>query len=161
MLDKEVRRILNPGKEGNTLIITVGNTLRQDDGVGPYIAGCLTGRLPPEIILLNAGDRPENALETAIMYLPVKTIIIDAALFGAAPGNVKRIQEDEIPTVTLSTHVFPIPVVSKLIAEDTGSDVFFVGIQARDVAFGEGLSRQVKKTADEIVKYLLKVGKYA
>jgi len=161
MLDKQVRKILSPGKDGKTLIITVGNTLRQDDGVGPYIAGCLTGRLPPEVILVNAGDRPENAIETAIMCRPVKTVIIDAALFGAASGKVMVIREDEIPTVTLSTHVFPIPIISKLIAEDTGSDVFFVGIQARDVAFGEGISRQVKKAADEIVKYLLKADKYA
>lgn len=161
MLDEQVRKILSPGKDGKTLIITVGNSLRQDDGVGPYIAGCLTGRLPPEVVLLNAGDRPENAIETAIMHRPVKTVIIDAALFGATPGRVKFIREEEIPTATLSTHSFPIPVLSRLIAEDTGSKVFFVGIQARNVAFGEGISQQVKEAADEIIKYLLKAVKYA
>lgn len=161
MLDEEVREILSPAIEGKTLIVTVGNTLRRDDGVGPYIAGCLAGRLPPEVVLLNAGDRPENAIETAIKCRPVKTVIIDAALFGAAPGKVKVIGEEEISKVTLSTHTFPIPVLSKLITKDTGSKVFFVGVQPLDVAFGEGISRQVKETADKIVKYLLRVVKYA
>lgn len=161
MLDEEVREILSPVIEGKMLIITVGNTLRRDDGVGPYIAGCLAGRLPPQVILLNAGDRAENTIEKAIMYRPVKTVIIDAALFGAAPGKVKVIGEEDIPMVTLSTHTFPILVLSKLITKDTGSKVFFVGVQPRDVTFGEGISRQVKETADEIVKYLLQVVKYA
>jgi hydrogenase 3 maturation protease len=161
MLDEEVREILSPGKRGKTLIITVGNSLRKDDGVGPYIAECLAGRLPPEIILLNAGDRPENAIEIATMYRPIKTVIIDAALFGAIPGKVKVIPKEEIPTVVLSTHIFPIPILSKLITEDTGSEVFFVGVQPQDVNFGEGISQQVKEAADEIVKYLLQVVQYA
>jgi len=161
MIDEEIRKILSPEKSGKTLIITVGNTLRRDDGVGPYIAGCLAGKLPPEVILLNAGEQPENAIEPAIMCRPVKTVIIDAALFGAAPGKVKVIREDEISTLTLSTHTFPISVLSKLITEDTGSQVFFVGVQPGDVTFGEGISRQVKEAADEIVKYLLRVVRYA
>jgi len=157
MLDAAVRKILRPGKEGKTLIITCGNPLRRDDGVGPYIAGCLDGKLPPEIILWNAGDRPENAIAAAVRHRPVKTIIIDAALFGAEPGKVKLIREEEISTISLSTHIFPIPLLAKLIAEDTGSKVFVVGVQPGEVSFGEGISPQVKESAEEIIKFMMKV----
>lgn len=156
MLDKAVRDILRPVEQGKTLIITVGNPLHQDDGVGPYIAKCLDGKLPPKIILWNAGNHPENAIAVAVKHQPAKTVILDAAFFGARPGKVKVIREEDIPTISLSTHRFPIPALSKLIAEDTDSKVFVLGVQPGEVSLGEGISRQVKEAADEIVKFLLK-----
>ncbi|MGQ9622788.1 MAG: hydrogenase maturation protease [Candidatus Caldatribacteriaceae bacterium] len=139
---------------GKTVIVTVGNPLRSDDGVGEYIAELLQERPLSCFVLVRGGFTPENVLEEVIYHNPKKTVIIDAASFGGVPGEVRVLKEEEIMVVMLSTHVFPIPLLARIIAEDTKGRVVFVGIEPRCVAFGQGLSWEVKKTAQGIVKYL-------
>lgn len=147
----EVQEALRPASCGQTtLIITVGNTLRSDDGVGPYIASQFQ-TADPSLVLLDAGDRPENILDQAIGLKPAKVIIVDAADFGGRAGEARVIPEELIPQATLSTHTFPLPVISKILARDTGAQVLFLGIQPKNVGLKEGLSEEVRKTAREII----------
>lgn len=155
MLTAEIISLLKPLQSGVTLVITVGNEFRSDDGVGTYIANKI--QMPKEnIVILDAGDKPENIIDRAIDIKPARTIIIDAADFSGETGEVRLIPEDSIPYTTLTTHGFPLPIVSKMIAADTGSEVFFIGIQPGSVDFGVGLSPQVKQAADEIIELLKK-----
>ncbi|MEA3493894.1 MAG: hydrogenase 3 maturation endopeptidase HyCI [Candidatus Margulisiibacteriota bacterium] len=151
MLTSEVKEALKASKAGITLIITVGNSLRSDDGLGPYIAGKFkqTGN---GYLLLDAGDKPENVVDKAVDYKPAKTVIIDAADFGGAAGEVRIIPEEAIPDSTLSTHAFPLRVISKIIADDTGSKVLFIGVQSKNIALGEKMSGEVKVAAEELLK---------
>ena len=156
MLTAEVKEALLPKDLGTTLIITVGNPLRSDDGVGPYIAkNCL--RLKPGLVLLDAGDKPENIIDEAVRQLPKKAVIIDAAIFGGQVGEARLIANDQIPQTTLSTHTFPLPVIAKMVEEDTKAKVLFIGIQPAKIDLGEGLTEPVKKTADEIIKLITEV----
>lgn len=152
MLTAEITTLFN-SDSGITLVITVGNLLRSDDGVGPYIAGAISSP-KREIIVLDAGDRPENILDRAVEVKPAKTIIVDAADFGGVPGELRIIPEYSIPDNPLSAHSFPLRIVARLLAEDTGSEVFFLGIQPETMAFGEGLSPKVKRAAEEIIKLI-------
>ena len=109
------------------LIVTVGNPLRSDDGIGPYIAE----RFNPEkrgFLFLDARDKPENVIDEAVSLHPSKVVIIDAADFGGKAGEVRLIPESAIPENTLSTHSFPLPVISNIIRQDTGAEVVFFGI---------------------------------
>lgn len=152
MLTSEITELFNPAA-GITLVITVGNPLRSDDGAGPYIAGKIAS--PREnIIVMNAGDRPENIIDKAVELKPFQTIIIDAADFGGVPGEMRIIPEHAIPDKPLSTHSFPLRIISRLLAEDTGSEVFFLGIQPESMVFGEGLSPKVRGAAEEIIKLI-------
>ncbi len=149
----DIEGLLRSPESGITLVITVGNTYRADDGVGPYIAEGVT--LPKRhIVILNANDRPENIIDTAIALRPKKTIIIDAADFNGNPGEVRLIPEEAVPDVIHSTHSFPLNIVSRIIAEDAGSEIFFLGIQYKSIAFGEALSADVLDTAMEIIEKL-------
>lgn len=150
MLTAEVKEILTPAKDGITLIITVGNALRSDDGIGPYIANNFKGN--EKFSLLDAGEKPENAVDKAAEFKPTKTVIIDAADYGGKVGEARIIPEEAIPETTLSTHTFPLRVISRIIAEDTKSKVHFLGIQPRSVALGEKMDRAVIETAKEIIK---------
>lgn len=153
MLTDDIRELLKPPLSGTLLVITAGNVLRSDDGVGPYIAKQV--RTPGnKTVILDAGDKPENIIYKAVEVKPARTVIIDAADFGGAAGDVRLIPGDSIPGNILSTHGFPMSIVSKVILEDTGSSVFFIGIQQDSVAFGEGLSPEVKKSAHEIIGLL-------
>lgn len=152
MLTAEITTLFN-SDSGITLVITVGNPLRSDDGVGPYIAGNISSP-KKNIIVMNAGDRPENIHDRAVEAKPAKTIIVDAADFGGVPGEMRLIPEHSIPDNPLSTHSFPLRIVARLLAEDTGSEVFFLGIQPESMAFGEALSPKVKSAADEIIQLI-------
>lgn len=160
LLTDEVKRALVPGSGGLTLIVTVGNSLRGDDGVGPYIASRVTNP-KPGLHILDAADRPEDCIDAAIAFHPAKTVILDAADFGGKPGEIRIIPQEAIPDSTLSTHTFPLKIITKILEQETGSSVFFIGIQPENVFWGEGLSESVLRTAEEIILFLTRSKAYA
>ena len=153
MLTADVTELLKPASSGTLLVITVGNLLRSDDGVGPYIAA-QAKRPKNGIIILDAGERPEDIVGKAIEVRPGRVVIIDAADFGGEPGEVRAIPEEFMPENPISTHRFPLRVISWLLAEDAGAKVDFICIQPESVGFGEGLSDTVRSSAEEIVMML-------
>ena len=154
LLDAKIRKALDPSPEGKTVIVTIGNPLRRDDGVGVYIGERLVRVLPTCFHLIQAGFAPERSIDDILSERPAKVIFIDAASFGGIPGEVRVLTEEEIVSVTLSTHTFPLPVIARIVAEEIGCEVVFVGIQPEDVSFGEGLSEEVERAASTIVEYL-------
>ena len=148
-LTADIVKALKPHPSIN-LIITAGNSFRSDDGVGTYLAAHLnsSGRLK----IIDAKDTPENIVDQAIKLNPDNIVVIDAADFGGYPGEAKIISQENISEVTLSTHMIPLNVVIKIITKDTKSEVAFIGIQPKTISFGEGLSDEVKKTADVIIE---------
>jgi hydrogenase 3 maturation protease len=144
---------LSPAPEGLTLIITVGNSLRGDDGVGPYIASQVKN--PKQgLHILDAADRPEDCIDAAVALHPLKTVVLDAADFGGSPGEARVIPQELIPNSTLSTHTFPLKIITKILEEETGSSVFYIGIQPENVSFGRGLSDPVQRMAKAIIHQL-------
>jgi len=153
VITDNIERLLSHPSSGITLVLTVGNAYRTDDGVGPYIAKGVT--FPKShIVILNADDRPENIIDRAVGLCPERTIIIDAADFNGSPGEARLIPEEALPHTIHSTHRFPLNIVSRIIAEDTGSEVFFLGIQYNSIAFGELLSPSVLDTAKKIIEMI-------
>ena len=153
MLTADIIELLKPESSGTLLVITVGNPLRSDDGVGPYITA--QAKKPKNgTIILDAGERPEDIVGKAIEVRPERVIIIDAADFGGEPGEVRAIREEYMPENPISTHRFPLRVISRLVAEDTRARVDFVCIQPETVGFGEDLSDTVRSSAAEIVMML-------
>jgi len=145
--------------------MTVGNSFRSDDGVGPFIADRLAAWEDAEglresegseisLDWINAGQNPENIIEDAIARNPDRLVVIDAADFGGKPGEARIIPSGLIPESTLSTHMVPLSVITQLIADATGSETVFLGIQAVSFALGEGLTIAVQETGEAIVKFL-------
>lgn len=149
MLTADIKNLL----QSSPLIITIGNDLRGDDGVGPYIFNeCQIKNVKCQMI--NAGERPEKLVGEKMDPRPAKIIIIDAADFGGNPGEIRLIDKDNIPEKTLSTHTFSLKVVSKLLEEDTKAPVYFIGIQPKSIELGKEMSTEVKKSADIIITTL-------
>jgi hydrogenase 3 maturation protease len=61
---------------------------------------------------------------------------------------------DSFPDTTLSTHIFPLRIIAKILSEDTGAEVLFLGIQPGNMSYGEDLSPRVKESAEEIIALL-------
>jgi hydrogenase 3 maturation protease len=153
LLTAEIKDLFRPLEKGITLVITVGNTFRSDDGVGPYVARNIA-ESKGHISVLDARDKPENVLDKAVDLRPLRTILIDAADFGGRPGEVRLIPGDSFPDTTLSTHIFPLRIIAKILSEDTGAEVLFLGIQPGNMSYGEDLSPRVKESAEEIIALL-------
>jgi hydrogenase 3 maturation protease len=150
MLTVELKDIFTPSAKGKLLVVTVGNSLRSDDGVGIYIAEQVK-KSKKNIIILNADSKPENIIDKAVQIKPQKVVIIDAADFGGRAGEIRLIKKTDIQSTSLSTHSFSLNIIARIIEEDTGAKVFFLGIQPRNVRLGEGLSKSVRKAAQKII----------
>ena len=124
---EEVAGALAP--RGRTLVITIGNPLRADDGVGPYVGRHVKLR-GANLRLMDAGTTPERIAQDAIDWKPDKIILIDAAHFRGRAGEVRVIPLEAVNRYTaLSTHSFPLHVTFSLVKEDTGAELVFVGIR--------------------------------
>ena len=152
LLADNLTNLLTPQGFSQTLIITVGNSFRADDGVGPYIA---SGLMPStKLSVIDAGYSPENIIDQTVKLNPQRIIFIDAADFGGSPGELRLIDAEHIPEASLSTHSVPLPVISRILYEDTKARIYFVGIQPKSVEHQEGLSGQVKLAADALIKHV-------
>lgn len=147
----EVKAALAP--KGRTLVITLGSTLRADDGVGPYVCGHVKFSRP-ELRLLDAGTTPESIAQTAIDWKPDKIILVDAAHFGGVAGEIRVIPLEAINQATvISTHSFPLSVTFSIVKEDTGAELVVIGVQAKSLDYAEGLSPEVERTAAGLAEY--------
>jgi hydrogenase maturation protease len=152
LLADNLTNLLTPQKASHTLIITVGNRFRADDGVGPYIASGL--KQSNSLSVIDAGYTPENIIDEAIGLLAQRIIFIDAADFGGLPGELRLIDAEHIPQASLSTHSIPLPVISRILCEDTKAEIYFIGIQPKSVEHREGLSCEVSSVADALIKHI-------
>lgn len=76
----------------DVVVIALGTRHRGDDAIGPLVAAALRTGGPPCRIVEGCGDTLSllNAWETAAL-----AIVVDAAVAGAAPGTVHRLDGEE------------------------------------------------------------------
>ncbi|MFC1496733.1 hydrogenase maturation peptidase HycI [Candidatus Margulisiibacteriota bacterium] len=142
--------------EGKLVVLTIGNTLKSDDGVGPYIGKEMEPRLSVagSIVTLNAGNKPEAFVGKVIESKPAKVVIIDAVHFGGKPGETRIIKKEQLPAGAFDTHSIPLKMIAKMIEDESKAPVYILGIQPKSVDLGEELSDEVKEAADKIVECL-------
>jgi hydrogenase maturation protease len=146
-----------------TLILGVGNPLRRDDGIGPEVIRLLVEKrdsykLNADIDLVDGGTDGLGLIEYLKDYK--KVIIVDAVEMQLSPGTVKIFTPKEavisINTDSLSTHGFGIAELIKLAAElDINPELVIVGVQPKDVGFGERLSDAVEATVDGVIEKVM------
>lgn len=151
MLTDEARELLRL-REGLNIIVTIGNCLRGDDGAGPFIASKL--RTDQMMVVFDAGTTPENYVGKIIELKPSSILFIDAADFRGTAGEVRSIHKDEISDYALSTHAFPLRAVWEIIEQSIEVEIRLIGIQPLDISFGERLSNEVRRAAEEIAEIL-------
>lgn len=139
-----------PAKDGVTLYVGIGNSLRGDDIAGMMIAEGI--ETTDRVKTLAAGEKPEEAYDEALALKPAKVVFLDAADMGLPAGSMELLYEDTISVKAMTTHKMPLPLISRLIREETGADVVICGIQPENVDFGAGMSVSVKETCELIIK---------
>lgn len=137
-----------------TVILGVGNDLKADDGVGPYIIKQLQNRVPENVELINASTVPENFISHLCDTKPDLTLIIDAALMNNPPGTIRLIDKDSIGGVAFSTHQLPLTFFIEYLLNQIETTVLILGIQPLNVEFAKPITPPVQEAAAQIVKII-------
>jgi hydrogenase maturation protease len=155
LLSNKIKNIIRPNEQQKTLYIFVGNEMRSDDGIAPYIFNNLKS-FHPETLTINAKDKIENIVDQSIDFKPHKTIIFDAANFCNTPGKIKLLKPKELNRLLLSTHSFPITFFTNILAYETNSELYFIGIQAYNLNIGDKISEPVISAGKQIINFFNK-----
>jgi hydrogenase 3 maturation protease len=141
------------------VILTIGNEMRRDDGIGIKVFGRLKDldTLPPSVLLLNTGTTPENFTRPIENWNPSHLLIIDAVDMDEEPGEIELIQMDEIHSITVSTHKMSLTLLNKYLMSKLKLKTKLLGIQIKDVSFGEGLSSELTQVPMRVAQLLSSV----
>lgn len=141
--------------KGKTLIIGVGNTLRGDDGLGPFLINQLNGKIIAD--LLDAGEIPESYLGRIIDSQPDTIIVVDAVDMQASPGTIAIVEIEELAKVSWSTHRLSLALFMKYVQENTSSVIFLVGVQPGTTELGRKMTPPIEETLQVLVRYFIDV----
>jgi hydrogenase 3 maturation protease len=148
----DIRTELSCRLKGNVLLIGIGNTLRGDDGAGPALIALLEGKV--KAVLLDAGEVPESYFSRILDAQPNTIAVIDAADFGAAPGDLAVFETEDIAGHSVSTHQMPLGLFSRFIKRYSRAEMFALGIQPSHVALGEPMSPEVAASVNALAELL-------
>ena len=133
----------------------IGNPIRSDDFVGVKIVQDLQGQVPESVHLIECETVPESFMHEIIDIKPSHILLIDAALLGLKPAEIRLVFPEHVtdfPAVT--THQLPLRVFCEYITKMTGAKIALLLIEPKNVAFGEGLTPKVQEIAEKISKIL-------
>ena len=134
------------------LILGVGNELKRDDGVGPFIVDNLDEK--DNVICINAKTVPENFTGKIRKEQPSHVIIVDACLMGGEAGDIKIVDKDDFVNIGIFTHSMSLSYFVKYLERDNDFKIIFVGIEPETMEFGEELSEKIEKTAFYFINLL-------
>ena len=136
--------------------------MKEDDGVGPYVASILGGQdaegirseAAVRVQAIDCGTTPENHTSTIRRVHPDVLVIVDAAEMGLAPGDCRIIPVEQAGALGLSTHSMPLSLFASYVREMAGS-IVLIGVQPRRMAFGVCLSGEVRQAGQALASMLL------
>ena len=131
------------------MFVGVGNVLKKDDGVGVYISKNL--KETQNIKILTVEVSIENYIGKINSVNPDILILIDSLDFDQAPGHYDMLPIEKINGYTTNTHNITLDKVSELF----NSQVYILGVQPKTIQFGEGLSKEVRNAADNIIEEII------
>ncbi|HVN31592.1 MAG TPA: hydrogenase 3 maturation endopeptidase HyCI [Thermoanaerobaculaceae bacterium] len=131
---------------GTVVVVGVGNPLRGDDDAGCMLARRLRGA--PGVTVFEAEEVPESFVGDIAAASPDSVVLVDAVDLGAEPGAISLLEKDQVARYSPTTHRLPLSLVMDVVQRRTGADVFLIGIQPADVAFGAALSPGVSASVE-------------
>lgn len=137
-------------------ILGIGNPMRSDDGLGPYVIEGLSIR-DPEVYIENVGSVPEAFARPLAEFGAERVIMIDAADMRKPIGHVELVRKDRIGGIAISTHHMPLSFLMMYLEDSTGGETVLLGVQPKTIDFGEGLSPEIEEVARKIIETLDRV----
>lgn len=137
------------------VMLGIGNPMRGDDAIGMEVVRLLKGEVSKRVRLLECQTVPENFAGEIKQFNPTHVLMIDAAHFEAEPGEARLIQPEEISGVAVSTHAIPLYILAEILRKSIDAKVLLLGLQPKTTEFGEQITPELQKAAENIAKVLL------
>jgi len=136
---------------GPACLVGVGNPLRRDDGVGPWIVEAVReAAAGTGLALVDAQDVPENFVPAIARGEALNVVFVDAVAADGAPGTVVfSLLADLAETGSCSTHKLALSLSGKFL-EAAGKKAYLLGIVPGDIDFGEGFTPEVARAAASV-----------
>ena len=140
----------------------IGNPLKGDDGVGPYVVELLaekrTGNADTRsaregVDSIDCGTVPENYTGVVRRLCPDHLVLVDAAEMGLDAGAMRVIPAEMIGALGLSTHSMPLSMFMSYVADLAGR-VTLVGIQPHSMHLGAEMCDLVRRAGEELARSL-------
>jgi len=143
-----LNEIISQSKDKKILFTGIGNVLRSDDGVGVYICQRI---IPSEFIsALNVEVSIENYIGKINELNPGLLILVDCMHLGQPPGTYRVLGTNEIADQTFNTHNISLNRLKDFFSMPT----LILGVQPKSVQFGENMSTEVRKSAENIIQII-------
>jgi len=140
------------------VVAGIGNPIRSDDYVGLKIIEDMQGKVPENVLLLECETVPESFLLDIEEFSPTHVLLVDAAILGLNPGEVRLVAVEKIVDFSaVTTHVLPLRVFCEYVTKVTGAKIGLLLVEPKCTEFAEGLSKEVKATAVSLTRILLKI----
>jgi hydrogenase 3 maturation protease len=131
-------------------ILGIGNDLRSDDGIGPYIVNTIKFD-NPNVMIENVGSVPEAFSRPLAEFGAKRIIMVDAADMQKAPGHIELVTKNRIGGISISTHSMPLSFLMMYLEQETGGESILLGVQPKSIEFGEGLNPEIQEVAEDII----------
>lgn len=154
-IERSLRTWLSDARR--VVVAGVGSPLRKDDFVGVKIVRSLRDKVSKSVYLVECETVPESFIEPISEFKPTHVLIIDATLLNLKPGSSKLIEPNKIAGIPISTHALPLHIFCEYLTRTTGAKVALLAIQPKETDFGEGLTKELKRTAKDLTRLLLKI----
>ena len=145
------------------LVLGVGNAMKGDDGVGPYVASLLTATgqesgdnlrdEEPRVMAIDCAMTPENYTSVVRRLRPGLLVIVDAAEMGLRAGEYRVVPPHRIGSLGLSTHSMPLSLFMDYVG-GLVDRIMLIGVQPKSMALGYELSPEARKAGDDLVALL-------
>lgn len=132
-------------KKSRLLFAGVGNVLRSDDGVGVYICNHINHHEKYIVCTVELGL--ENYVGKINSYHSPLVILIDSVNFNKTPGYCELLELKNVLDFTVNTHTISLQTIARFIT----SEIMLLGIQPGNTRFGERLSPEVQRAANDII----------
>lgn len=141
------------------IVLGVGNKLKSDDGVGPFIISKLKEESieNKNLLFIDAETVPENFTGKIRKENPTHLIIVDACLMGLKPGDMQIVNKYEFANIGISTHSMSLSFFVRYLEKGTEFKIIFVGIEPETMDWGEKPTPEVEKAANEFIEVLKRI----
>ena len=138
------------------IVLGVGNELKSDDCVGPFIIKKLKDENieNKNLLFIDAETVPENFTGKIRKENPTHLIIVDACLMDSQPGEMQIVNKYEFASIGISTHSMSLSFFVRYLEKDTDFRIIFVGIEPETMDWGEKPTPVVEKAANDFIETL-------
>ena len=139
------------------IVLGVGNELKCDDGVGPYIIKKLKEENienKKKLLFIDSQTVPENFTGKIRKENPSQLIIVDACLMDCEPGDMKIVNKYDFANIGISTHSMSLSFFVRFLEQGNDMRIIFVGIEPESMDYGNAPTEKVERAANDFVNIL-------